>query len=207
MKIQSLLTLLEREYPNPKAPLRFSTPFESLIATILSAQCTDERVNQVTPALFKAAHTPEEMLLLGQKKLISLIHSTGFFNAKAKNIRAACSMLIEKYNGKVPGSLEELQTLPGVGRKTASVVLCQSFGIPAFPVDRHVFRVAERLGIANGKNPTEIDLQLRTLIPKNKWTACHLQLIFLGRSYCRPKPKCTICPFRTMCKYGSKKEA
>lgn len=199
-----MLEILERCWPNPLPPLNFKNPFESLIATMLSAQCTDARVNKVTPALFAAAPNPEKMYALGQKKIIEYIRSTGFFNAKSKNILATCEALLEKHNGEVPNDFEALQKLPGVGRKTASVVMCQAFKVPAFPVDRHVLRVAGRLGLSKAKNPDQTDLDLRAKIPQNRWIDAHLQLIFLGRSFCRPKPQCSECPLLTLCPYGQK---
>ncbi len=199
-----MLEILERSWPHPLPPLNFKNPFESLIATMLSAQCTDARVNLVTPSLFAAAPNPEKMYSLGQKNIIGFIRSTGFFNAKSKNILATCAALIEKHGGEVPNDFEALQKLPGVGRKTASVVMCQAFKVPAFPVDRHVLRVAERLGLSKAKNPDQTDLDLRSKIPQNRWIDAHLQLIFLGRSFCRPKPQCSECPLLTVCPYGQK---
>lgn len=193
---------LRKMYPNPKAPLHFTTPFELLIATILSAQCTDERVNKVTPELFKIANTPEKIVKLGEAKLIKYIRSTGFYNAKAKSIVGAARTILEKFDGHLPDSLEKLQELPGVGRKTASVVLIHAFGIPAFPVDRHVLRVANRLGLAKAKRPDETDLQLRENVPQKYWIQMHLALVFHGRSFCRPKPKCADCPLLKYCPAG-----
>lgn len=196
---------LRKLYPNPKAPLHFTTPFELLIATILSAQCTDERVNKVTPALFKVANTPEKIVKLGEKKLIEYIRSTGFYNSKAKSIMGAARAILEKFGGRMPDTLEKLQQLPGVGRKTASVVLIHAFGIPAFPVDRHVLRVANRLGLANAKTPDKTDLQLRENIPQKYWIQMHLALVFHGRSFCRPKPKCEKCPLLPNCPEGQRR--
>lgn len=197
-----IIDVLRKLFPHPKAPLHFTTPFELLIATILSAQCTDERVNKVTPALFKTANTPEKIVKLGEKKLIEYIRSTGFYNSKSKSILGAARVIIEKFNGRVPDTLEKLQELSGIGRKTASVVLIHAFGIPAFPVDRHVLRVANRLALAKAKTPDETDLQLRENIPKKYWIQMHLALVFHGRSFCRPKPKCTQCPLLKYCSTG-----
>ncbi len=199
-----MLDILERSWPNPLPPLIFKNPFESLIATMLSAQCTDERVNKVTPALFEDAPNPEKMYALGQKKIIEFIYSTGFFNAKSKHILATCKALLEKYGGEIPNDFEALQKLPGVGRKTASVVMCQAFNVPTFPVDRHILRVASRLGLSKAKNPDKMDLDLRAKIPENKWIDAHLQLIFLGRLFCRPKPNCRECPLLSVCPVGQK---
>lgn len=193
-------------YPNPKPSLRFKTAFESLVATILSAQCTDERVNIVTKNLFRAANTPQKILALGEKKLMRYVKSTGFYRAKTKSVLGAAKIIVEKYGGKVPASLEEMQKLPGVGRKTASVVLAQAFHIPAFPVDRHVFRVANRLGLARAKTPDDTCFQLRKTIPEKYWIPFHLQLVFHGRETCRPNPKCNLCPLLTYCTEGQRRK-
>ena len=203
-RVRNILSTLNRLYPNPKPFLRFRTAFESVVATILSAQCTDERVNIVTKDLFRAANTPEKILKLGEKKLMKLVKSTGFYRTKTKNILGAARVLVEKFRGKVPASLEQLQTLPGVGRKTASVVLSQAFHIPAFPVDRHVLRVANRLGLAHAKTPDKTDLQLRKNIPERLWIPLHIQLIYHGRKICRPKPKCAECTLLAYCPEGKK---
>ncbi|MBP9718386.1 endonuclease III [Candidatus Gracilibacteria bacterium] len=203
-QVKEIIAALDRNFPDPQPFLHFQTPYELLIATILSAQCTDERVNKVTPALFAAANTPEKMITLSQSTISRLIHSCGFFNAKSKSILATSHTLIEKFNGVVPADLEKLQTLPGVGRKTASVVLTQAFNIPAFPVDTHVLRVANRLSFAKSKDPTKVDLQARKKIASSLWRIVHLQIILLGRSWCRPKPKCPTCPLREVCPYPHK---
>ncbi len=202
---KKIVGLLGKLYPDPKPFLSFRSPFESVVATILSAQCTDARVNKVTPALFHVANTPEKILALGEKKLMKYIKSTGFFRAKTKSIMGAARALVSKFGGKVPSSLEELQRLPGVGRKTASVVLSQSFGVPAFPVDRHVLRVANRLGLAHAKTPDKTDLQLRKKIQRGLWIPLHLQLISHGRTLCRPLPKCSICPLLRFCPDGARR--
>ena len=216
-RIQKIINLLKKLYPNPQPFLHFRTPFESVVATILSAQCTDARVNIVTKPLFRAANTPEKMLALGEKKLMKLVKTTGFYRAKTKNILACAKMLMEKFGGAVPSTLEELQKLPGVGRKTASVVQCQSFGIPAFPVDRHVFRVANRLALSHAsydecrikrmrpKTPDKTDIQLRKNIPKKLWIPLHIQLISHGRNFCRPNPKCPACPLLPYCPEGKQR--
>ncbi len=202
-KIAKILRILAKQWPEPIPPLNFSNPFESLIATMLSAQCTDVCVNKVTPDLFTAAQNPLKMYALGRKKLISYIRSTGFFNAKSKNILATCKSLIDDFDGEVPNDFEELQKLTGVGRKTASVVMCQAFHVPAFPVDRHVMRVSHRLGLSKAKTADKTDIDLRKKIPKKNWIDAHLQLVFLGRSWCRPKPKCAECPLRSVCPTGN----
>lgn len=204
-RIRNIIKGLNKLYPDPKPFLHFRNPYESLIATILSAQCTDERVNSVTKELFRVANTPEKILSLGEKKLMEYVKSTGFYRAKTKNILGSAKMILEKYRGQVPRLLEELQKLPGVGRKTASVVLAQAFHIPAFPVDRHVFRVANRLELAQGKDPTETDIQLREIIPKAYWISTHLQLVSHGRKICRPNPKCAVCSLLQWCPEGKKR--
>lgn len=175
------------------------------MATILAAQCTDARVNIVTAKLFPAANTPQKILALGEAKLARYVKSTGFFHAKTKSLLGASQMLIEKFGGKVPADLEKMQKLPGVGRKTASVVISQAFGIPAFPVDRHVLRVANRLGLAKAKTPDKTDEHLRKNIPEKFWIPFHMQLVALGREICRPNPKCPICPLLPCCPEGKKR--
>lgn len=205
LRTKKILNELNKRYPDPKPPLDFKTPFELLIATILSAQCTDVRVNLVTKDLFRVANTPELIIKMGEKMLMQYIKSTGFYRAKAHSIIGCAKSILENFGGKVPGSLEELQKLPGVGRKTASVVLIHAFRIPAFPVDRHVLRVANRLGLAKGSDPTKTDLELRKNIPKKFWIRTHLQLVYHGRVLCRPKPKCEECPLLPHCPEGQKR--
>lgn len=202
---KQVIKILQRLYPKPRPSLHFKNPFESLVATVLSAQCTDERVNKVTPALFKAAPTPQKLLALGEKKLISFVKSTGFYRAKSKNIIGACRMLVEKYRGRVPNTREELQRLPGVGRKTASVILAQAFGIPAFPVDRHVLRVANRLGLIRTENADKASEELEKNIPEKLWIPLHMQLVAHGRKICRPNPKCGVCKLLKLCPEGRKR--
>lgn len=200
--VKSILRILNKTYPKPKPFLQFRSPYESLIATILSAQCTDKQVNIVTKKLFLAANTPQKILALGKKKLISFIRSTGFYKSKSKYILSASKKIIKNFGGEVPRTLEDLQKLPGVGRKTASVVLCQAWDIPAFPVDRHVLRVSNRLGLAHADSAEKTDLHLRKNIPKKLWIPTHLQLIMHGRAICRPTPRCKICPLFDYCPYG-----
>lgn len=204
-RIQKIIQALNKLYPNPKPFLRFRTPFELLVATILSAQCTDVRVNMVTPALFRAAATPEKILRLGEKKLIPYIRSTGFYRAKTKSLLGASKMIVEKFGGKVPENLEDLQKLRGVGRKTASVVLAQAFGIPAFPVDRHIFRVANRLALAHTNNADHTAEQLEKNLPKKYWIPVHIQLVSHGRKICRPNPKCGECALLLYCPEGKQR--
>lgn len=199
-----IFTALQERFPNARCELDFNTPFELLIATILSAQCTDERVNLVTASLFAEVNTPESILELGQIALENKIRSLGLFHNKAKNILAACNVLVEKYNGKVPADLELLRGLPGVGRKTANVVVSNAFGIPALAVDTHVFRVAHRLGIAQGKTPEKVEAELRMIFPKERWSLVHHLLIFQGRRICSArKPSCEVCPVAEICKMYS----
>ncbi len=193
--------LLER-FPDAKAELNHSNPFELLIATILSAQCTDVRVNKVTKPLFEELKSPEDYLELSQEELGKRIHSCGFYNTKSKNILATCKLLIENFNGKVPGSLEELMTLPGVGRKTANVVLSNIFDIPAIAVDTHVFRVSNRIGLAKSEKVLEVENQLMENIDRNMWSKAHHLLIFHGRRICKARnPLCGECPVDDYCIY------
>lgn len=191
---------LFNKFPEARCELEFNTPFELLIATILSAQCTDERVNLVTASLFAEANTPEKIIKLGQTGLENKIRSLGLFHNKAKNILAACKVLVEKFKGQVPGDLELLKELPGVGRKTANVVVSNAFGIPAIAVDTHVFRVAHRLGIAQGKTPEKVEEELKQLFPRDRWSLIHHLLIFHGRRICSArKPRCEECPVSRKC--------
>ena len=203
--ISKVIKILDVEFPDPKPPLHFRNNYELLVAVILSAQCTDERVNKVTPSLFPQYNTPEKMVALGAERLSKLIHSCGFFNQKTKAILAFSQELIDRHEGKIPETLEELSALSGVGRKSASVILAQSFGIPAFPVDTHIFRVANRIGFVDEKTPDKTDLSLRKVIPKDKWIPLHLQMIFHGRKTCKSqKPKCWECPVLEICEYNKK---
>lgn len=192
---------LQAEFPEAHCELEFHTPFELLIATILSAQCTDERVNLVTASLFAEANTPEAIINLGQTGLENKIRSLGLFHNKAKNILAACRVLVEKFDGQVPGDLKLLRELPGVGRKTANVVGSNAFDIPALAVDTHVFRVSHRLGIARGKTPEKVEEELQKVFPREQWSLVHHLLIFLGRRICSArKPRCGDCPVSKVCK-------
>jgi len=195
-----ILNALQQEFPDAHCELVFRTPFELLIATILSAQCTDERVNLVTATLFAEANSPETMITLGQMELENKIHSLGLFHTKAKNIIGACRVLIEEFEGQVPKALDLLRQLPGVGRKTANVVVSNAFGIPAIAVDTHVFRVAHRLGIAHGKTPEIVEEELMNIFPRESWSLVHHLLIFQGRRICSArKPHCEECPVASIC--------
>jgi len=196
----AIIRILEKEYPNAKPALNYSFPFELLIATILSAQCTDERVNIVTKDLFRKYKGPEDYLSVPIEELEKDIYSTGFYRNKAKSIRACCSELIEKYNGKVPQDFNTLTKLPGVGRKTAAVVAGNAFGIPAIAVDTHVLRLSNLLGFVNTKNPKKIEFKLMELLPKKYWiTSTHLFMAH-GRKVCiARKPKCAECILNNLC--------
>lgn len=195
-----ILDILEATYPEAHCELNFTNPFELLIATILSAQATDKKVNQVTKRLFQSYKTPEDFLNLSQAQLEELIKELGLYHNKAKNILATCRILVDHYNGQVPSELETLIELPGVGRKTANVVLSNAFGIPALAVDTHVLRVSNRLGLAKGTNPESIEKQLTSRIPREKWSHAHHLLIWHGRRMCSARnPKCEDCPISSLC--------
>ena len=201
-KRDEMLQRLEATYAGSTTGLVFNSSFELLVAVILSAQCTDVRVNIITARLFPQWNTPEKMLSLTPEKLEALIHDCGLFRAKARNILAASHMLAVEYGGKVPGTMEELLKLPGVGRKTANVMLSHEFGVPAIAVDTHVFRVANRTGLAVGKTPGEVEQGLMRLIPKNKWSEAHHWLIWHGRKICRARnPLCAQCPLQDLCPF------
>ncbi len=201
---REMLRILSVKYDGAKSGLEFGSTFELLIAVILSAQCTDVRVNLITQRLFPHWNSPEKMLMLQVEELEELIHDCGLFRAKAKNILAACRMLVETWRGVVPGTLEELILLPGVGRKTANVVLSHQFGVPAIAVDTHVFRVANRTGLALGKTPEEVERGLMKLIPRRDWSAAHHWLIWHGRKVCRARnPLCNECDLAGLCPYAT----
>lgn len=194
------LAILEKIYAGAKPALLFRNPFELLIAVILSAQCTDKRVNVTTARLFQKAATPEAILALGLEQLEDEIRDCGLFRNKAKNILATCQILCEKYGGEVPDDFAALQTLPGVGRKTANVVESVGFHHPAIAVDTHVFRVSNRLRLAVGSTPLEVEQGLRKAIPMDKWSDAHHWLIWHGRKVCKArKPLCDGCPLASVC--------
>ncbi|WP_068472497.1 MULTISPECIES: endonuclease III [Parvimonas] len=193
---------LETLYPDAKPELNFSNSFELLIATILSAQCTDVRVNKVTEKLFKDFKTPKEFLTLDIDGLSKYIHSCGFYNSKSKNILETCKILVEKYNSEVPTNMEDLTTLPGVGRKTANVVRSCAFNIPSLAVDTHVFRVTNRIGIVNEDNVLDTELSLMKKLKKSTWNKAHHLFIFHGRRLCKSrKPDCENCMINSECLY------
>ena len=189
--------VLGKKYPNPPIPLNHFNNFSFLIAVLLSAQCTDERVNQVTPKLFKLAKNPLEMSKLSEKKIYSIIKPCGLGPKKSKAIKQLSKILVKEHNSKVPESFYELEKLPGVGHKTASVVMSQGFGHPAFPVDTHIHRLAQRWGLTSGKNVVQTEKDLKKIFPKKNWNKLHLQIIFYGREYCKARDcfgiTCKIC--------------
>lgn len=195
-----ILDRLEKAYPDARVELEYSSPFELLIATILAAQCTDQRVNQVTRSLFKKYRGPEDYLKVPQEELEEDIRPTGFFRNKAKAIRACCQKLVEEYGGEIPTDLEELASFPGVGRKTASIVLGNAAGQQTIAVDTHVKRVAQRLGFTDSANPLRIEEHLAELIPRDRWTRATNLLVFHGRYTCKArKPDCGRCPVVDLC--------
>lgn len=194
------LRILEETYRGAIPELKFNSVFELLVAVILSAQCTDKRVNQVTQILFPIANTPEKILQLGQSKLEEIIKPCGYFRAKAKHIVGAAQILIDNYGGEVPSDFDELIKLPGVGRKTANVVTSVAFKNPAIAVDTHVFRLSNRMKLAEGKTPLEVEHGLQKIIPREKWSDAHHWLIWHGREICAArKPKCNVCPLSKVC--------
>lgn len=193
---------LDRIFPNPKCELRYSSVYELLVAVILSAQCTDKRVNIVTQELFKDYNTPEKMIQLSQTELEDKIRTCGFYHNKAKNILSMSRDLIDKYNGEVPKDISEMQKLAGVGRKTANVVYSEAFQGDAIAVDTHVLRVSNRLGLVKTDNPLKCELKLMDIFDKNLWGKLHLQLVHFGRYICKAqKPDCGNCDFRNICNY------
>ncbi|MCX8054435.1 MAG: endonuclease III [Ignavibacteria bacterium] len=200
--MSKILDILSNEYPNVKIQLNFSNPFELLIATILSAQCTDERVNKVTPSLFEKYKKPEDYVNVPIEKLEKEIFSTGYYKAKAKHIKEMSEMILKQYNGEVPSQLEELIKLPGVGRKTANVVLGHCYNVPAIVVDTHVIKISNRLGFVSTKNAEVIERKLMELIPKEKWVIFTHYFISHGRKVCTARnPKCNECVISQYCKY------
>ncbi|MCX7797323.1 MAG: endonuclease III [Melioribacter sp.] len=199
-RIKKIIEILLKEYPNPKTALNYSNPFQLLIATILSAQCTDERVNQVTKELFKKYKKPDDFLSVPPEIIEKEIYSTGFYKQKTKSIIKCCKALVEKYNGKVPEDFDELCKLPGVGRKTASVVAGNAFGIPSIAVDTHVTRLTNLLGFVNTKDPVKIEFKLKELLPEKYWIASSNLLILHGRKVCiARRPKCFECVINKYC--------
>ena len=194
-----ILRLLEVQHPRAFTELAFRNPYELLAATILSAQCTDERVNQVTPSLFARYPTPAALATAAPQEIEPQIHSTGFFRNKSRSLIGMARALVEHHGGEVPADLDALVQLPGVGRKTANVVLGHALGVPGLPVDRHVLRVANRLGIARSTNPVVVERQLGAALPKARWTLASDTLILHGRRICKPRPLCDRCRARKEC--------
>ena len=192
-----ILKILNKIYPTTPIPLKHNNKFTLLISVLMSAQCTDSNVNNVTKNIYPKYNKPEHFVKLGRKKIQKLIKSIGLFRVKAKSIYFLSKQLIKKYKGKVPKSFEELENLPGVGHKTASVVMSQGFGFPAFPVDTHIHRLAQRWGLTNGKDVRQTEKDLKRLFPKKSWNKLHLQIIYYGREYCTARScfglTCKIC--------------
>ncbi len=202
---KKITELLLKKYPKPKIALNFDNPLELLVATILSAQCTDKRVNEVTKDLFKKYKTAEDYARADLKTFEQEIKPTGFYKNKARQIINCCRMLVEKFGGKVPDTLDELTQLPGVGRKTANVVLGSAFGKPAIAVDTHVLRVSNRLGLVNTKDPEKVEMELMRQMPKSKWTPFTLAMILHGREVCKArKPRCGECVLYDECEWPDK---
>ena len=196
-KAEIILKTLNKLYPKTPIPLKHSSKFTLLISVLLSAQCTDLNVNNVTKNIYPNYNKPTHFVKLGRKKIEKLIKSIGLFRVKAKSVFLLSKQLIEKHNGKVPKTFEELEALPGVGHKTASVVMSQGFGYPAFPVDTHIHRLSQRWGLTNGKNVAQTEKDLKRLFPKKFWNKLHLQIIYYGREYCQARNcyglTCKIC--------------
>lgn len=196
-RIQFIIDTLDGLFPEVEVPLHHKDPYTLLIAVLLSAQCTDERVNQVTPELFKLASTPQDMIKLSLDRIQGIIRPCGLSNRKAMAISLLSKILVNEYGGHVPGTLDELETLPGVGHKTASVVICQAFNTPAFPVDTHIHRLAHRWKLSDGSKVENTEKDLKKLIPKERWTDLHLKMILYGRKYCPARghslERCSIC--------------
>ncbi len=205
-RVEYIANELEALYPETPVPLAHSDPYTLLVAVLLSAQCTDERVNKITPALWRLANNPFDMAKAPVDEIQKIIRPCGLSPRKSKAISTLSQILVEDYNGEVPADMDALEQLPGVGHKTASVVMSQAFGVPAFPVDTHIHRLAQRWGLTNGKNVVQTEKDLKRLFPKNRWNKLHLQIIFYGREYCTARG-CdgTICPICTSCYPNRKK--
>lgn len=195
-----IIKILKKQYPDAHCALNHSNPFELLVATVLSAQCTDERVNRVTPALFKKFPDPQSMAKADVKEIEELIHSTGFYKNKAKNIKECSTQLVAKYKGEIPKTLEELHDLPGVGRKTANVVLGNAFGIPGMVVDTHVMRLSNRMGFVKGTDAVKLEFDLQKIVPEKEWVMYSHYIIYHGRQICFARsPKCEECVLNKLC--------
>lgn len=196
-RVETILRRLQEQYPQTPVPLDHSDPFTLLIAVLLSAQCTDKKVNEVTPALFAAGPDPAAMARLEESEILTHIRQLGLAKTKAKNVKRLAELLLERHGGAVPDSFEALEALPGVGHKTASVVMSQAFGVPAFPVDTHIHRLAQRWGLSSGENVEQTERDLKRLFPKEAWNRLHLQIIFWGREFCTARGcdgrHCSMC--------------
>ena len=197
----AIFDALDGQHPGADTELHFTNAYELLAATILSAQSTDQRVNMVTPALFTRYPTPSALAKATAEELEPQIHSTGFFRAKSRSLIGMAQALVEQHQGAVPADMDALTALPGVGRKTANVVLGHALGVPGFPVDRHVLRVSNRIGVAEGDDAEDVEQQLCALLPKERWTRASDCLILHGRRVCRPKPLCSACHVQELCVY------
>jgi endonuclease-3 len=207
-KVAGIIKLMDEHYPDLKCPLDHKSPFQLMVATILSAQCTDERVNKTTPELFRKFPDPKTMAAAPIDELENLVRSTGFFRNKAKNLKAASAMIMTNFGGKMPETLEDMTTLPGVARKTANVVLGYVHNIPGVVVDTHVKRLSLRIGFTNMNNPEKIEQELMNLWPKSHWSRLSRQLIEHGRKICKArKPVCADCFLNTLCDYTEKEKA
>ncbi len=197
IKPKQIADILEELFPDPAPPLLHKDPYTLLVAVLLSAQCTDLRVNKITPLLFQIADTPSEMAIVSIEKIQDIIRPCGLSPQKARAISELSQILVEKYSGEVPRTFEALEALPGVGHKTASVVMSQAFGMPAFPVDTHIHRLAERWGLSTGKNVKQTEEDLKRVFPESSWKKLHLQMIYFGRKYCPARghvaADCPIC--------------
>ena len=206
-RYQAIINWFEANMPTAQTELHYTSPYELLVAVILSAQCTDKRINMVTPALFKAMPTPQAMAQSSVEEIYEYIKSVSYPNNKARNLFGMANMLVDVFNGVVPDTMEELVKLPGVGRKTANVVLSNAFFVPAIAVDTHVARVSNRLGLADSNDTLRIELSLNEKIPREKWSLAHHLLIFHGRRVCSAKkPSCETCTLKELCEFYSKME-
>lgn len=206
-RVAYILDELEKRYPNPPIPLDHKDPYTLLIAVLLSAQCTDERVNQVTPLLWQLADNPFDMAIQSVDDIQAIIRPCGLSPQKSKAIKRLSEILVEKYNGIVPEDMDALETLPGVGHKTAGVVMAQAFNVPSFPVDTHIHRLAQRWGLTNGSSVQQTEKDLKRLFPKERWNDLHLQIIYYGRDHCTAR-SChgLVCPICIAC-YPNRKHA
>ncbi|MBW1896371.1 MAG: endonuclease III [Deltaproteobacteria bacterium] len=204
-RVKQILRILKKTYPEVRTALKHRNPLQLLIATILSAQCTDIRVNQVTVPLFKKLRTAKDFAKVPLPELEEMVRPTGFYRNKAKSIKSCCEAIVARHGGKVPDNMEELVKLPGIGRKTANVILGSAFQIPGVVVDTHVKRLSQRIGLTKQSDPVKIEFELMELLPKNDWIGFSHQMIWHGRALCKArKPRCSECPLLKQCDYGRK---